>query len=137
MRGFLCKFDKGLPSYAPKTILSPFAPNSPTKPQSPCVTKFSKKKQTGKALVIKFWINWGRFGHAYVPNLYNRAQPPWGTKFLIKKSSLFYIHEILNKMRGFCVNLTRGCQVMPQKPFWAHLPQIHLQGPSPNVRLNF
>ena len=31
----------------------------------------------------------------------------------------------LNKMRGFlCENLTGGCQVMPQKPFWAHLPQI-------------
>ena len=26
---------------------------------------------------------------------------------------------------------------MPQKPFWAHLPQIHVLGPSPHVRLNF
>ena len=27
--------------------------------------------------------------------------------------------------------------VMTQKPFWAHLPQIYILGPSPHVRLNF
>ena len=94
-RGFLCKSGKGLPSFASKTILGPFAPNSLTRPQSLCGTKFSKRK-TGKVLVIKFWTNWGVIWKSgkwlpsyaqkiilvpFAPDLYNRAQPPWGTKF--------------------------------------------------------
>ena len=45
MRGFLWKSDRRLPSYAPKTILGPFSPNSHTRTQSPFETKFSEKPQ--------------------------------------------------------------------------------------------
>ena len=67
----------------------------------------------------------------FAPNLY-MAQHAQGSKFSIKKSSLVYM-KFWIKSGVFCVNLTRGCQVMPQKPFWANLPQIHLLDPSPCV----
>ena len=35
-----------------------------------------------------------------------------------------------------CEILTSGCEIMPEKTFWAHLPQIYVLGPSPHVRLN-
>ena len=94
IKGSLWKSDKWLPSYTQKTIFSPFAPNLQIQSQSPCETKFKKKKF--QVLIIKFWIKW-----------------------------------------VVCENLTIGCQVMPKKPFWVHLPQIYKLGPSPHVRLNF
>ena len=44
MKGCMWKSDRLLPNYAPKTILGPFAPKLHTRTQSPCETKFSKKK---------------------------------------------------------------------------------------------
>ena len=56
MRVFLLKSDEQLPSYAPKTMLGPFAPNSHTRLQSPCGTKFSKKEKKNRqsVFVIEF-----------------------------------------------------------------------------------
>ena len=63
MRVFLLKSDKQLPSYAPKTILGPFAPNSHTRLQSPCGTKFLKTKNwqsVGYKILNKMrGVSWG------------------------------------------------------------------------------
>ena len=147
------KSDWWLPSYASKTILGPFAPNLRIRTQSPCETKFSKKKKkkwqsVGHKILNKmrgyFWKS-GKWLPSYAqkiilsplaPNLYTRAQPLWGSKFLIKKKSNLF-HEILNKMRGCMWKSDRWLLNYAPKPFWAHLPQIYILGPTPHVRLDF
>ena len=68
----------------------------------------------------------------FAPNLYTRAQVPWGSRFLVKKIPVLFM-KFWTKWGFVCENLTGGCRVMSQKRFWAHFPQIHILGPSPHL----
>ena len=151
-RGCMWKSDRWLLNYAPKTILGPFAPNQHTRTHSPCEARldFQKKnwRSVGHNILNKMrgylWKS-GKWLPSYAqknnfgpvcPNLYTGAQPPWGSKFSVKrKSSLF--HEILNKMRACLWKYDRWLPSYAPKTILAHLPQIHILGPSPDVGLNF
>ena len=74
----------------------------------------------------------------YTPNLHTRLQSLLcETKFSKENFSKVLVIKCWMKWGVVCENLTGSSQVMPQKSFWAHLPQIYILGPSPHVILNF
>ena len=74
----------------------------------------------------------------YTPNLHTRLQSLLcETKFSKENFSKMLVIKCWMKWGVVCENLTGSSQVMPQKSFWAHLPQIYILGPSPHVILNF
>ena len=73
----------------------------------------------------------------YTSNLHTRLQSPCETKLSKENFCKLLVIKFWIKWGVVCENLTGGCQTEPQKPFWAHLPQIYILEPSPHVRLNF
>ena len=74
----------------------------------------------------------------YTPNLHTRLQSLLcEAKFSKEDFCKVLVIKFWIKWGAICENLTGSCQVMPQKLFWAQLPQIYILEPSPHVRLNF
>ena len=148
MRACLWKSDRWLPSYAPKTILGPFAPNLGTRTHSSCETKFSNKQTKNWWSVVHKILNKTRgclwkSGNwlpsctqkiilgLFAPNLHTKTQPPWGSKFTIKKSPVFFM-KFWIKWGVVCENLTCGCHCYDAKTILGPFtPNLHTRTQSP------